>query len=73
MKVRIVLYAEPEGGYSVEVPVLPGCYTQGDTVREAMSNAREAIEGYIEATEKLRGKRVLRTRNRAVRVLKITV
>jgi predicted RNase H-like HicB family nuclease len=73
MKVRIVLCAETEGGYSVEVPALPGCCTQGDTLREAISNAREAIEGYLEAAEKLRGKPASRTRNRAVRVLKITV
>lgn len=36
-----------EGGYCVNVPALPGCVTEGDTVEEALCNAKEAIEGYI--------------------------
>ncbi len=36
-----------EGGYSVEVPALPGCFTDGRTVEEAICNAKEAVEGYI--------------------------
>jgi predicted RNase H-like HicB family nuclease len=40
----VLLYPEPEeGGYSVVVPSLPGCVTQGETVEEALANAREAI------------------------------
>lgn len=40
----VVLYPEPEeGGYSVIVPLLPGCVTQGETLDEALANAREAI------------------------------
>ena len=39
-------YAD-ETGYTVEVPALPGCITEGDTVPEALTNAREAIEAYI--------------------------
>lgn len=38
-------------GYSVEVPFLPGCFSQGRTVEEAMRNIREAIECYLEASE----------------------
>jgi predicted RNase H-like HicB family nuclease len=37
-----------EGGYSVSVPALPGCYTQGETVEEALNNARDAISLYLE-------------------------
>lgn len=37
------------GGYVVEVPSLPGCFTQGDTVDEALANAREAIALHIES------------------------
>lgn len=49
----VVLIPEPEeGGYSVLVPWLPGCVTQGETTEEAVANAREAITGYIEALEK---------------------
>jgi predicted RNase H-like HicB family nuclease len=36
------------GGYSVSVPALPGCYTQGETVEEALNNARDAISLYLE-------------------------
>lgn len=46
----IVLEPDPEeGGYSVTVPALPGCVTQGDTVDQCVERAREAIEGYIES------------------------
>ncbi len=41
-----------EGGYVVDVPALPGCHTQGDTLEEAIANAREAITGWIEAAQK---------------------
>jgi predicted RNase H-like HicB family nuclease len=34
-------------GYTVNVPALPGCVTEGDTVDEALANAREAIEAYL--------------------------
>ncbi|WP_250987945.1 type II toxin-antitoxin system HicB family antitoxin [Methanoculleus oceani] len=45
---RILLRKEPEGGYTVIVPTLPGCVTFGETVDEAIAMAREAIELYIE-------------------------
>jgi antitoxin HicB len=38
-----------EGGYVVHVPALPGCFTQGETWNEALANAQEAIEGYLES------------------------
>ncbi len=44
----VVLTPEEEGGYSVAVPALAGCHTQGETVEEALANAREAIELYLE-------------------------
>lgn len=44
---RILLRKEPEGGYTVIVPSLPGCVTYGDTVEEAIAMAKEAIELYI--------------------------
>jgi len=49
LKYTIILIPEEEGGYSVEVPVLPGCYTQGETRDEAISMAREAIGLYLES------------------------
>ena len=48
---RIWLTKEPEGGYTVTVPSLPGCVTYGESVDEAVVMAREAIELYIESLE----------------------
>jgi predicted RNase H-like HicB family nuclease len=42
------IYPEPEaGGYSAEIPSLPGCYTQGETLEEVQANLREAAEGWL--------------------------
>jgi predicted RNase H-like HicB family nuclease len=49
-KFKVLLIEEPEGGYSVEVPELPGCFSEGDTLQEALANAREAIECYLDPT-----------------------
>ena len=46
---RILLTQEPEGGYTVTVPMLPGCVTFGDTIDEAIKMAKEAIGLYIES------------------------
>jgi len=40
---HVVLEPDPEGGYVAVVPAFPGCYSQGETAEEALSNAREAI------------------------------
>jgi predicted RNase H-like HicB family nuclease len=46
---RILLRKEPEGGYTVIVPSLPGCVTYGETIETAIEMAKEAIELYIES------------------------
>jgi len=46
---KILLKPEPEGGYTVNVPALPGCITYGVDIEEAKINAKEAIELYIES------------------------
>jgi antitoxin HicB len=46
---RVLLNREPEGGYTANVPTLPGCITYGETVDEAISMAKEAIGLYIES------------------------
>jgi antitoxin HicB len=38
---------EDEAGYTVTVPALPGCITEGDTVERALANAKQAIEAYV--------------------------
>lgn len=45
---KILLEPDPDGGYMVLVPALPGCITYGDDVEEALTMAKEAIELYIE-------------------------
>jgi antitoxin HicB len=42
---------DPEGGFVVSVPTLPGCYSQGETLEEAERNITEAIELYIETLQ----------------------
>jgi predicted RNase H-like HicB family nuclease len=49
-KYTIILEPDTEeGGYTVIVPALPGCITQGDTIEECIQRAQEAITGYIES------------------------
>jgi len=49
---RVLLRKEPEGGYTVIVPSLPGCVTFGDTVEDGIEMAKEAIQLYIESLKK---------------------
>ncbi len=48
MRFKVVLQASDEGGYTVYVPSLPGCISEGETVEEALRNIQEAIELYLE-------------------------
>jgi len=45
---RIHLDPEPEGGFTVTVPALPGCVTWGEDYEQALAMAQEAIEAYLE-------------------------
>ena len=47
-KFAVVVHAEPAGGYWGEVPALPGCYSQGETIDELLANLREAIAAVLE-------------------------
>jgi predicted RNase H-like HicB family nuclease len=51
---QYAIYIEPgeDGYYIVHVPALPGCITQGRTIEEAQTNAKEAIEAYLESLRK---------------------
>jgi len=46
---RVLLRKEPEGGYTLTVPSLPGCVTYGDTIDEAIEMGKEAIALYVES------------------------
>jgi len=45
---KIVLYPSPEGGYAIEIPELPGCLTQGQTIEEAMLMIEDAKRAWID-------------------------
>lgn len=52
MEYTAVFEKEADGGYSVWVPDLPGCASQGDTLEEAIENIKEAIELYLEDADR---------------------
>ncbi len=47
MKIKVVVHEAEEGGYWAEVPAIPGCATQGETMDELLHNLHEAIEGCL--------------------------
>lgn len=53
MQYLVKLIPEEEGGFSVLVPGLPGCVSQGETREEALENIRDAIQGYLEVAREM--------------------
>lgn len=51
MKLHVVIEKDESGYFVAEVPALPGCFSQGKTREEALTNIREAIEGWFEVME----------------------
>ena len=51
MKLQVILEPSEEGGYTIYVPALPGCISEGETREEALKNIHEAIELYLEPVE----------------------
>jgi predicted RNase H-like HicB family nuclease len=47
MKIKIIVHEAEEGGYWAEVPAIPGCVSQGDSLEELDQNIREAIVGCL--------------------------
>ncbi|RLF40520.1 MAG: type II toxin-antitoxin system HicB family antitoxin [Thermoplasmata archaeon] len=47
MNYTIILHPAEEGGYWAEVPALPGCFSQGETVEETLKNIKEAVELHL--------------------------
>jgi len=48
---KVLIHSAEEGGYWAEVPALPGCVSEGETMEELRSNVREAIEGWLLAED----------------------
>jgi len=51
MRFKVVLEPSDEGGFTVYIPSLPGCISEGETVEEALQNIQEAAELYLEPVE----------------------
>jgi predicted RNase H-like HicB family nuclease len=51
MTVKAVIHKAEEGGFWAEVPALPGCVTQGETIEELRTNLEDAIKLWLEAGE----------------------
>ena len=51
MKIKVVLEPSDDGGFTVYVPSLPGCISEGDTKEQAIANIKEAIELYLEPVD----------------------
>ena len=51
MKLKVVMEPSEDGGFTVTVPSLPGCISEGDSKDEALNNIKEAIELYLEPVE----------------------
>ncbi len=49
MRVKVVVHEAEEGGFWAEVPALPGCVSQGDTMDELLANIGEAVQAWLEA------------------------
>ena len=47
MKLKVIIHKAKEGGYWAEVPSVPGCATQGETINELLKNVREAVEACL--------------------------
>jgi predicted RNase H-like HicB family nuclease len=47
MNIKAIIHPAEEGGYWAEVPALPGCITEGDTMDEVITNLKDAIEGWL--------------------------
>jgi predicted RNase H-like HicB family nuclease len=51
MKLKVVLEASEDGGFTAIVPALPGCISEGDTREEALANIQEAVLLYLEPSD----------------------
>ena len=73
MKIKVLIHEENKDGYWAEVPSLPGCYTQADTMEELIPNIREAVVGYLKVREEEEEKKIRKSRNVKYRILKMAV
>jgi predicted RNase H-like HicB family nuclease len=51
MKLKVVVHTAEEGGFWAEVPALPGCISQGESLDETLANTREAVEAWLDVSQ----------------------
>ena len=51
MKLNVIVHEAEEGGYWAEIPVIPGCATQGETFEDLLENLYEAVEGCLSVNQ----------------------
>lgn len=51
MKLKVLVHPADEGGFWAEIPALPGCVSEGETLQETLANIREAAEGWLEVAD----------------------
>ena len=66
MKLQVVIEQDETGYYVAEVPALPGCVSQGQTMTEAKANIKEAIKGWLTVMNE-------KTKRRQAQIVEITV
>jgi predicted RNase H-like HicB family nuclease len=66
LKLHVIIEQDEAGYYIAEVPALPGCLSQGKTHEEALTNIKEAIEGWLEVMES-------KTVSESSRLIEVTV
>ena len=66
MQVKVVVHEAEEGGFWAEVPALPGCVSQGETMDELLANIREAIQAWLATEPPVESGEELNERHRAV-------
>ena len=52
MTFKVIMHPESQGGFWGEIPALPGCYSQGETVKELLDNLHDAAQGCLEVLRK---------------------
>lgn len=66
MHVKIVVHEAQEGGFWAEVPALPGCVSQGETMDDLLANVREAVQAWLDTEPPSEGREVGGERSRVI-------
>lgn len=71
MKLKVVLEKAEEGGYTVYIPALPGCISEGETKKEALANIKDALKGYLAVLNKKA--EVIQSKKHGTKLVEVTI